>query len=233
MGTSNYIPTGRTSLVKKEDLSLQVQTEYAFRPVPRITTTISREGQVIHKIERALERPISSLEEQDLAENTIRRQHAEIVGIIKRGSMIPAQPSPVQAEEPTVIQEAATMPDPEVDDEPKDELPTMSVYDRLMAIPGTQRIYRLDNEGNFVNDNGSSEFKRAFAMIFKNLQDLMSLFERMPGVGITRQKGVYEVDRDRLYFVSVGLECYFIVVYRVDNDTDYEKAIKAVISDPY
>lgn len=232
METSNYIPTGRTSLVKKDNLSLQVQTEYAFRPVPRITTTISREGQVIHKVERALDRPITSIEEQDLAENTIRRQHAEIVNIIKRGSVIPRQ-KPVPADEPTVLQEAATMPDQAVEDEPRDELPTMSIFDRLMAIPGTQRIYRLDNEGNFVNDNGSSEFKKAFAMIFKNLQDLMRLFDRMPGVGITRQKGVYEVERDRLYFVSVGLECYFIVVYRVDNETDYERAIKAVISDPY
>lgn len=232
METSNYIPSGRTSLVKKDDLSLQVQTEYAFRPVPRITTTISREGQVIHKVERALEQPITSIEEQDMAENTIRRQHAEIVNIIKRGSVIP-QERPVPADEPTILQEAATMPDQTAEHEPKDELPTTSTFDRLMAIPGTQRIYRLDNEGNFVNDRGSSEFKKAFAMIFKNLRELMRLFDRMPGVGITRQKGVYEVEQDRLYFVSVGLECYFIVVYRVDNETNYERAIKAVISDPY
>jgi len=212
METTNYIPTGRTSLVKKDALALQVQTEYAHRPNPRITTTVSRDGQVIHKIERNLERQINSVEEQDRAEIIIKRQHAEIIGIIKKGSMMaPTAPAVESREEP---------------------LP-QSVYERMCAIPGVQRVYQLDNEGNFVNNNGSDEFKQAFAAIYKNLQDLMGLFDRMPGVGITRRKGVYEVERDRLYFVSVGLECYFVLVARVDHDIDYERAIKGVISDTF
>jgi len=212
METTDYIPTGRTSLVKKDNISLQIQTEYAHRPSPRITTTISRDGRVIHKIERALDHPITSVEEQDRAESTIKRQHAEIIGIIKKNS---------------VLAKGA----PEAEPQPKEEPESQSVYDRLCAIPGVQRIYRLDNEGNFVNGHGSQEFKQAFAAIYKNLQDLMSLFDRMPGVGITRRRGVYEVERDRLYFVSVGMECFFIVIARIDHDIAYERAINAVLNE--
>ena len=210
MGTSNYIPTGRTSLVKKDMMELQVQTEYAHRPNPRITTTITRDGQVVHKVERSLDRQIASQEEQERAENTIKRQHAEVVSIIRNGSsMTPPQPDPA---EQTVIQ-------------------PRSVYDKLAALPGVQRIYSLDNEGNFRDTSKESQFRQAFAAIFKNLHELMNLFERKPGVGYTRRQGVYEVERDRLYFVSVGLECYFVFVGRVDYAMDYEKAIKQIILD--
>ena len=61
MSTSEFIPVGRTSLVRKRGLNLQVQTEYASRPSPRITTTILSDGQVLHKVERTLKTCVSSL----------------------------------------------------------------------------------------------------------------------------------------------------------------------------
>jgi hypothetical protein len=212
MSANNYIPAGRTSLVEKDKVPLQVQTEYAHRPSPRITTTISRNGQVVHKVERSLDHPIGSPEEQTRAENTIRRQHAEVLSIIKSGSPgLTAQPKTVEQ-----IESA-------------EELPTYSVYDRLLDLPGVRRIYRLTNEGKFGDSTNESQFKQAYAAIFKSIGDLMNLFDRLPGVGYTRRAGVYEVERDRLYFASIGLECYFIIIGRVDYSLDYEQAIKSVI----
>ncbi len=77
-----FIPAGRTSLVKRGDQQLQVQTEYAYRPYPRITTTILNGGQVLHKLEKRLERPIESVEEQNIAEDVIKRQHLEVIALI-------------------------------------------------------------------------------------------------------------------------------------------------------
>jgi len=81
---TTYIPAGRTSLVKKGGLSLQIQTEYARIPAPRITTTILKNGQVLHKVQRELEYQITSLEEQASTEEIIKRQHMAVVTQLKK-----------------------------------------------------------------------------------------------------------------------------------------------------
>ncbi len=212
MSSADMIPTGRTSLVKKGTTPIQVQTEYALRPAPRVTTTILKSGQVLHKVERTLEKPIESIEEKNQMEFTIRKQHAEVLAIIEDGT-------------PTM---AAA---PEKPAEPPKELTT---EERLAQIPGVSRIYRLDNEGNFVNANTSEEFKLAFSSVFKSMTELISVFSQVPGVGINRERGVYEIERDGLYLVSTGSELYFFCVERPDLETNYEQAIgKALRSDPF
>ena len=64
MMVERYIPAGRTSLVKTGSGSLQLQTEYAYHPYPRITTAIQSSGQVLHKVEKRLAKEIGSIEEQ-------------------------------------------------------------------------------------------------------------------------------------------------------------------------
>ncbi len=231
MAADKYIPVGRTSMAKQGDKSLQVQTEYAPRPAPRITTTVSHQGQVIHKIERTLSKTIDSPEAQDQVERTLRSQHAEIVGLIqKRGD---GTPSPAPAQTDTTIRtvsKTAVRKDPSPEASGID-FATATVIERLEAIPGIKRIYCLDNEGNFLNREDPARFKKAYSVLLKNLSELMELFAWTPGVGLTRVRGVYEVERDRVYFASAGYECYFVIVNRLDADTDYEKAIKAAVSD--
>ena len=57
--------------------------------------------------------------------------------------------------------------------------------------------------------------------------ELMTVFGPVSGTDCTRESGVYEVERDRLYFASVGSECYFIIVRRINVTTNYEQEIKA------
>ena len=231
MAADSYIPVGRTSMARQGAKSLQVQTEYAPRPAPRITTTISHQGQVVHKIERTLERAIDSPEAQNRVERTLRNQHAEIIAIIEKPNCA-SIPTPAATES----QSTATAPVPvasgnEGDPESTVEaIPGPVAYSRLQEIPGVKRIYRLDNEGNIVGRDEPTRFRQAFAAIFRNLEDLVSLFAADPGAGFTRQKGVLEVERDHLYFASAGYECYFLVVSRIDETTNYEDAIKAAIS---
>jgi len=208
---ADLIPTGRTSLVKKGTTPIQVQTEYALRPAPRVTTTILKSGQVLHKVERTLEKPIESIEEKNQMEFTIRKQHAEVLAIIEGG-----QNKVVEAETP-----------------PIEALKELTTEERLAQIPGIVRIYRLDNEGHFADANTSEEFKRAFSGVFKSMHELLAIFTQVPGVGICRERGVYEVERDGLYLVSTGSEMYFFCVERPDFETDYEAAIgKALRPDP-
>ncbi len=212
MAASDFIPVGRTSLVKKGAVSLQVQTEYASRPNPRITTSILNNGQMLHKVERTLDKPVTTPEEQLRVETTIRRQHAEIIAIIEGNSyhVPPSERTQKDAVESVTPQRLA---------------------ERIAVLPGVQKVYQVDGDVNFMAGAATEQFRKMFAVVFKNLRELMDLFSRLPGVGVTREKGVYEVERDRLYMLSAGTEFFFILVRRIDMTTDFEKLFKSLISD--
>jgi hypothetical protein len=215
MAMADLIPTGRTSLVKRGDTPLQVQTEYAHRPVPRITTTVQKSGQVLQKIERNLEKPIESIEEKNRMETTIRKQHAEVIAIIENsGPHAIPPPLPVTSE---------PKPYPELED-------VLSTVERLRQIPGHHRIFRLDNEGNFLNADVSKEFKKLFKPIFKNLHELIEIFGAVPGVGLMRETGVCEVEQDKLYLLSTGTELYIMYLEHPDYSVDYEKVLKQAVA---
>lgn len=218
MAIADLIPTGRTSLVKRGNVSLQVQTEYAYRPVPRITTTVQKDGQVMQKIERALDKPIENIEEKNRMEVTIRKQHAEVIAIIKRDGKAPAASAPPPKPQPS---EPKSYPEPG---------PILTIAEQLENLPGQHTVYRLDNEGNFINAAVSTEFKKQFKPVFKNLHELISIFASIPGIGLTRETGVCEVDRDSLYLVSTGTEFYILTLQHADYSIDYEVEIRSMLA---
>ena len=88
----------------------------------------------------------------------------------------------------------------------------------------------VDADGNFVGRATERQFKKTYSKIFKNLAELMTVFVRLPGEDRGRESGVYEVERDRLYFVSDSDLCYFITVERCDEKTDFESALKELLT---
>ena len=208
MTPDDFIPVGRTSLAKSGPIFLQVQTEYASRPYPRITTTILDSGQVLHKVERKLEHAVESFDERAYTENTIQQQHNEVLALIEKNDVKPNEGSVLS--------------------EPSKRAP-QSVYDRLISIPGFRHVYRLNVDGIFTSKNTAKQFKKAFAAVFKNLQQVIQVFPLMPGTETMRQKGVCEVERNSLYFVSNGSECYFVAVNPPGKDIDYEAVLKQVL----
>jgi len=210
MTSSQFIPTGRTSLVERNGVAIQLQTEYAARPAPRVTTTILESGRVIHKIERNLPRAIESLEEQQKVEAAIRRQHAEVAAVVKDpSSSLDFINISVPTEEPT---------------------PALSLPERIKQIEGVERIYRLDLDGNFTNEETSAHFRKEFGPVFKNLSELLSIFMRLPGGAPAREYGLYEVQDQRLYLLSTGWEFYFVLVNPVARSVDYEPKIREVMA---
>ncbi|UCG62896.1 MAG: hypothetical protein JSV52_06325 [Candidatus Zixiibacteriota bacterium] len=210
MKTSNLIPNGRTSRIKKGETSLQVQTEYAYRPYPRLTTTVLNDGQVLHKIEKKLDRPIESVEEQSEIERMIKRQHSDVVSIIEENA----------AGKPTTLQALKSS-----------SSGYLTLTDRLKAIPGVQRTYDLDNEGNFLEQSEADQFKKAYAALFKGIRDLIEIFAAIPGISMTREKGVLEIERDRLYLVSCGDEICVVTIRPTADNIAYEAAIKKAVDD--
>jgi hypothetical protein len=210
MTTTQFIPTGRTSLVKKGTIALQVQTEYAPRPYPRVTTCVAHSGQVIHKIEKKLDKSIESLDEQNRMEQFMRQQHQEVVNTIQTETFVSTFAF-------------------------KDKLESnnrhLSLFDRVASIDGVERIYRLSARGEWAHPTESDQFKRQYPDIFAGLRDLLDVFSPTTGAdgAMRRQLGVYEVMRDRLYLASTGGDCYFIAVKQKQNHIHFESAIKEAV----
>ena len=228
MNLTQYIPSGRTSLVKKNGAGLQIQTEYAYRPYARITTTIIHNGQVLHKIEKKLEKPIESFEEQAIMENRMKKQHLDVVSIIKENdasSLLQKSDSqkikisPQDKVEPLIAPNAS----------PKE----FSFDDKFKAIAGVKYVYHLNIDGEFVNKIESDNFKKSFSVVFKSIAELIEIFTLMPGVTFSRQCGVYEVEKNKLYLVSSGDDIYFVLIDKALSAINYEKELKTIITPSY
>jgi len=208
MSTTEFIPSGRTSLVNRNGTALQIQTEYANRPYPRVTTTILDEGKVLHKVEKKLEKCVESPEEQAEMEEIIKRQHSQVMLIIK--DQKPKKVAKTQTQRIRVLTE-----------------PTFRK--EIKAITGIEKVFFLDKGGAFDNEDDASNFKKYFPSLFKGLTDLIEMFMRLPGAELNREKGVVEIKKDRLYFISSGFAFAFAVTVKKAEQTNFEKKFKDII----
>jgi len=72
------LPPGRTSSVKAQGRIFILQTEFKINPKRAIVTTVSLDGQVIHKVERSYPLAVESDDEFREAEAAIVSQHESI-----------------------------------------------------------------------------------------------------------------------------------------------------------
>ncbi|UCD16603.1 MAG: hypothetical protein JSV44_09075 [Candidatus Zixiibacteriota bacterium] len=207
MAIADYIPAGCTSRSMHGSIELQVQTEYAIRPTPRLTTTVLSSGQVIHKIEKDLPAPIKDLDDKARVEILLRRQHLQVLEVVKGEGFS------------SLLRER--FPDEFAPAGPP------SLVDRLKSIDGVLRIYPVSNDGSFGGCELSNDFKKRFGVIFKNLRDILEVFTELPAG--RREQGVYEVERDRLYLISCGNECYFVLMSPSEARIDFEAALEEIL----
>jgi len=208
MAQADLIPAGRTSRIVRGSTELQIQTEYAYRPKPRLTTSVISKGQIIQKIQQELSTPIATLEEKNKVEDLLRKQHMEVLNII--GSK-------------------KRKTDLTIRDKPTLEATSLSLIDRLAAIEGVEKVYRINNAGEFDSSDVSTEFKKMFSAVFKSINDILEIFSQLPGG--KREEGVCALEPNRLYLVSSGYECFFILTNPVDPEINIEKLIHAELKE--
>ena len=82
MEPNTYIPPGKLGSHKHGDKLLQIQTEFAYRPRPRITTSVVVDGCTVHKVDR------DWVDDLNLEQNRLRldieldEQHREVMAQI-------------------------------------------------------------------------------------------------------------------------------------------------------
>jgi hypothetical protein len=208
MAQADFIPAGRTSRIVRGSTELQIQTEYAYRPQPRLTTSVISKGQVIQKIQQDLSTPIASIEEKNKVEDLLRKQHLEVLNIIGNKDL---------------------KTDMTIRDKPTLETTSLSLIDRLAGIEGVDKVIRINNDGQFESPNVSDDFKKMFSSVFKSINEILEIFSQLPGG--KREEGVCALEPRRLYLVSSGYECYFILTNIIDNTIDIEKLIQTELKE--
>jgi len=199
MAQADYIPAGRTSRIVKGSSEFQIQTEYAYRPTPRLTTSIISSGQVIHKIQQDLTTPIETFEEKAKVESMLRKQHFEVIKVIQSKDF----------SEDMTFKESASRPKE-----------NESILSRLSNLKGVERVFRMDNKGRFLEAQVSEVFNERFAAVMSNINEVMNIFSELPGG--KRESGLVEIEPRRLYFISSGYECYFLLTHRLLTDDEIQ-----------
>jgi len=191
-----FIPAGRTSVVKRGRSEFQLQTEYAELPRPRVTTTICTQGKVLHKMEKTIDRNITSIEEMHEVEDIIKTQHLEVSKIIRDRGLTAAATKASGAS------------------------PFRTRLERIGRLEAVERAFLVSTDGKMSGERPIlREFKSSFKHIVKALPDLVCVFASVPGPGNRREEGIYEVEPGRILLVSTGVEIYLILVRL---GTDYE-----------
>lgn len=202
-----YIPAGRTSIVKKGRSEFQMQTEYAGIPHPRITTTIFSEGQVLHKIEKVLEKDIETIEEMHQIEDIIKAQHLEVSKVIRERG-VPASPGNDIVSKP-------------------DDNPT----ERIRQLEVVEQVFRITSDGKIADSNKiTREFKNLFKHILKELPQMIMVFAALPGQSGHREEGIYEIEPGRILLASKG-DTFFLIL--IKSGTPYETVaapLKAILN---
>jgi hypothetical protein len=92
-----FIPNGRLSAVSHGDDKIQIQTEFAVYPHPRVTTTVILSGRVLHKEEKAWADSTETPEEQAALESFLHKQHLAIHAKVEERLLALEAPPPPQA----------------------------------------------------------------------------------------------------------------------------------------
>jgi len=118
------IPNGRSSSVRALDKTFILQTEFRASPKPAIVTSVTLDGQNIHKIERSYGRPWQSEEDFDAAQAAVNLQHT---GLEKK----------IRSNGSDFIRQTGTI--------------KISKVDRLGVIPGVAYVTAIDEK--LASDN--------------------------------------------------------------------------------
>jgi hypothetical protein len=202
----SFIPAGRTSVVKKGDVAFQLQTEYARLPRPRVTTSVSLNGRILHKIEKDLSAEIDSLDRMHEVEDIIKTQHLEVAKVLR---------------ETPLSREPETHPQP-IEGKIRSE--------EVRKIEGVERVFLVTPDGELIGDRQTTaQFRKLFKHLIKELPEMLKVFSALPGPGRRREDGIFEVDPGRILLVSTGAEFYLILIRQGTPFSSLEGKLRKIL----
>jgi len=159
----DFIPPGRLSGYKHEGKTIQVQTEYAPRPRPRITTSVVLDGRIVHKLDRPWEDGVETGELQKALESTLAEQHRQAMEIVK-----------TKAAEFAGAPKATEAPPGYTQGSFRD-----SMVEVLGSLPSVIGVYEIDQGGKIIF---SHNFRNIYAEWDREFEMLAQLAREFPNI---------------------------------------------------
>ncbi|MEE9552933.1 MAG: hypothetical protein V3W18_01450 [candidate division Zixibacteria bacterium] len=171
------LPPGRSSSVKTTNKTFILQTEFRTVPKTAIVTSVTLDGQVVHKVERSYAKPWEAEEDFKAAETAINSQH---MGMEKK----------IKINANDFIRQTASI--------------KISRVDRLGVIPGVSFVAPLDEK--LASDNPAPIYIQSKLILdIADSVSESSRSGKFKIAAIVNEQGKYLVDRDetRGYLVSL------------------------------
>ncbi len=170
-------PPGRSSSVKTADKTFILQTEFRTTPRPTIITSVTLDGQVVHRVERSYSLAWEADNDFKAASAAVAAQHA---GLEKK----------IQINGNDFIKQTSSI--------------SISKLDRLNVIPGVSFVAPLDEK--LASDNPSPVYVQSKLILdIADAVSESSRNGRFKIAALINDQGRYLIDRDetRGYLVSL------------------------------
>ena len=153
MESAEHIPQGKLGGHKHGDKLFQVQTEFAQRPKPRVTSSVVLDGRTVHKTDKEWSGYLSLEDDRDALDALIAEQHKQTMAMVKERAE-----EFLRASSPTPV--AVGYPEPSIRD---------TIQEVLRSVPYTIGLYEFDATGAVIFRSGfrdmMADWDREFAAV--------------------------------------------------------------------
>jgi hypothetical protein len=201
------IPGGLASEASFKDTKYCIQTEFAQRPKPRVTTTISVNGEVVEKVENIWDRLPQTEEDRREVEIFLKKQHQQVLENIKN----PKGESVNSGLEPKGDIGLKTISAPRIEEE-------------LSRTQGVYGWILLSEDNSLKVNQVSAKVKGDYSDIVRSVKHFSELLSSDTPWG-NLQGGILEAPGGRMVFLP--LRTQFLAV-QVEPETDVKKLIQSI-----
>lgn len=165
MEAVDYIPPGQLGYHKHDDKVLQVQTEFAMRPRPRVTSSVVVDGRIVHKTDREWTENLETEENRQKLEAAIGEQHKATMALVhERAVEFTGELSTVATPGGSGY-EASTFRD--------------TIEEVLRTVPYIMALYEFNTEGQIVY---RAQFRDMVAEWDREFEAISAIVFGMPSV---------------------------------------------------
>lgn len=203
------IPNGLVSEANFKDAKFCVQTEFAQRPKPRVTTTISLNGEVVKKVENIWERLPQTEEDKQEIEKFLKRQHQQVLEKIKdrREKLVSSKRK---------MKEVV----------PSEETEVPKVEEELSKTEGVFGYVFISEDKQMITQQISESEKKDIEDLVRRIKDLSFFLPSVTRLG-NFVGGI--LDLPGCFLLFLPLQTHFLAV-KLDSKVDFKNLVKRIKS---
>jgi hypothetical protein len=208
----NFNPSGISSQIKIEGKLFHLQTEFAPRPKPRITTSIILNGETVHKIDNLWEEPLETEEEKEKIESFLRKQHETAVKFTKENAA-----DFIKAEETEVIKK-----------EPKSIF--SDLWKRISNLEGIENLTAISQDGSVFYSEKGDQFASQISPLAVNCNRFANFLSQISRLG-EFEGGVVEANNKRIAFINYRKSIFALALKSGKDLNELLAEVKGVLKE--